>query len=99
MAEDEESELLLTIPLGKLKLKRSSKRSSQAIKYIRKFVAKHMKADEKDIWIDPRINELIWKRGIARPPGSIRVKLSTLEEEDKIGVELPPKLEEPEPEE
>jgi large subunit ribosomal protein L31e len=99
MALDEDTDLLLTIPLGKLRHARSSRRASQAIKHIKRYVAKHMKADEKDIWIDPRINELIWKRGISKPPTQVRVKLSTLEEEEKIGVELPPKEEELEPEE
>ena len=87
--EDEESEILMTIPLRQLKFSRRTKRSSYAIKYIRAFIARHMKAEEKDIWVDPRINELIWRRGIQKPPSSIRVKVSTLEEEEKIGVELP----------
>lgn len=95
MAEDEEeSEKLFNVPLKELKLSRRTKRASQAIKCIRKYIAKHMKAEEKDIWIDPRINELIWKRGIQKPPRFIRVKVSMLEEEEKIGVELPKELDE-----
>jgi large subunit ribosomal protein L31e len=95
MAKEEEySDILYTIPLKELKLSRRSKRSSQAIKQIKRFIARHIKAEESDIWIDPRINELVWKRGIQKPPGSIRVKISMLEEEGKIGVELPKELEE-----
>lgn len=100
MAKDEEdSEKIFNVPLKGLKLSRRTKRSSQAIKFIRRYIARHMKADEKDIWIDPRINELIWKRGIQKPPKSIRVKISMLEEEEKIGVEIPKELEETEIEE
>lgn len=97
--EEEDTETLYNIPLKGLKMTRRSKRSSQAIKYIRQYIAKHMKADEKDIWVDPRINELIWKRGIQKPPRFVRVKVSMLEEEEKIGVELPTELEELELEE
>ena len=98
MAKDEDSEKLFVIPLRELKYRRMNKRSSQAIVMVRKYIAKHMKAEEVDIWIDPRINELIWKRGIQRPPKFIRVKVSQLEEEGKIGVELPKQIDEaPEP--
>jgi large subunit ribosomal protein L31e len=99
MAWDEDSEMLFTVPLKDLKLSRTRKRAPHAIKFIKKYVARHMKIDEKDIWVDPRINELIWKRGIEKPPRFVRVKLSMLEEEEKIGVELPEEPEETEPEE
>ena len=97
MAKDEDySDKLFTISLKGLKLSRRTKRSSQAIKHIKKYIARHLKGEEKDIWIDPRINEIIWKKGIQKPPNSIRVKISMLEEEGKIGVELPKELEEAE---
>ena len=92
MAKDEGEEKLFVIPLKELKVRRMNKRSSQAVVMVRRYIARHMKAEEEDIWIDPRINELIWKRGIQKPPKFIRVKVSQLEEEGKIGVELPKEM-------
>jgi large subunit ribosomal protein L31e len=86
MAEQEEK--ILTIPLGKCWDLPRTKRVPGALKLIRNFVKRHMKAREEDVWIDPRVNELIWSRGIQKPPRRIKVKVIKFEDE-LVEVSLP----------
>jgi large subunit ribosomal protein L31e len=98
----EESEKILTIPLKMTRRVPKSQRASRAIKEIREFVARHMRAaeglseDEKErfthptekIWIDTKVNEVIWRRGIEKPPAEIRVRAIKFED-GLIEVSLP----------
>jgi large subunit ribosomal protein L31e len=76
----EQSESVYNIPLIKTKTVPTTQRSKRAIKEIRSYVARHMKAEEKDIWIDPQVNESVWARGITAPPGKVRVKAVRFED-------------------
>jgi len=67
-------ERIYTIPLGRAWVVPRYRRAEKAVTVLRKFVARHMKPDE--VFIDPSVNEEIWKRGIQNPPRKIRVKLS-----------------------
>ena len=51
-----------------------SRRALRAVKEIRENVARHMKAEAEKIWIDQKLNEKIWERGIQKPPKKITVK-------------------------
>jgi large subunit ribosomal protein L31e len=98
----EETERILTVPLNRTKGAPRTKRAPRAVKEIREFVARHMKAaetmseDEKEnmvsphekIWIDPKVNCALWARGIEKPPASIRVKVIKFED-GQIEVSLP----------
>mgnify|MGYP005870958647 CR=1 FL=1 len=98
----EENEKILTIPLRKTRSVPKSQRSSRAVKEIREFVARHMRAaegmsdEEKErvahptekIWIDSKVNEVIWSRGIEKPPAEIRVRAIKFED-GLIEVSLP----------
>jgi len=75
-----EEELILNIPLKKTKLVPRSKKAKRAISEIREYVVRHLKAEEEDIWIDNRLNERIWSRGIQKPPSMIRVKAIKFED-------------------
>ncbi|MCJ2519343.1 MAG: 50S ribosomal protein L31e [Candidatus Thermoplasmatota archaeon] len=86
MAEEEER--LLTIPLGKCWDMPRTKRVPGAIKIIKAFVKRHMRATEENVWIDPRVNEHIWSRGIQKPPRRIKVKVIRFEDE-LVEVSLP----------
>jgi large subunit ribosomal protein L31e len=53
------------------------KRANKAVKSIKEFLARHMKVRDRDlnkIKLDTYINELIWERGIRKPPVKIKVK-------------------------
>ena len=89
-------ERVFTIPLTITKRVPKTKRAPRAIKEIKDFVNKHMgqkgKAsddeEKKDVWVDYRLNELLWARGIENPPSKVRVKAIRFED-GLIEVSLP----------
>ena len=81
MVENQVSnEMLLMIPLRKAKLSSRSRRADTAIKIIKESVARFAKAEPDKIWVDNRVNELIWSRGKKKIPSSIQVKIIKLQE-------------------
>lgn len=84
----EENESVYIIPLIKTKTVPTTERSRRAVKEIRAYVARHMKAEEKDVWIDPKVNESIWARGKTAPPSKVRVKAVRFED-GLVEVSLP----------
>ncbi|AGK60107.1 LSU ribosomal protein L31E [Archaeoglobus sulfaticallidus PM70-1] len=49
-------------------------RAKKAMKFLRKFLSRHMKAEPDNIKFDTRLNEKIWERGIQKPPARIRIR-------------------------
>jgi len=97
MSEDsekvEEITRTYTVPLGIAYEAPMYRRSKVAIRMIKDFATRHMKATE--VSIEPEVNEAIWARGIKSPPR--RIKLDMERDEDGIViVKLPPS--EPKPE-
>ena len=88
MAEEEELERIFTIPLRSIKLVPRTKRANHAIAFIKKYIAKHMKGELKNVWLDEPVNHKLWNRGREHPPTSIRVKAVKFED-DLIEVTLP----------
>ena len=94
----EELERIFTVPLTVSKQVPRTKRAPRAIKEIKDYVRKHMAEkgatglDEeplkKDVWIDYRLNELLWGDGIEHPPAKIRIKAIRFED-GLIEVSLP----------
>ena len=94
----EEIERVYTVPLTVTKQVPRTKRAPRAIKEIKEFVKRHMaeempdedeeKGKKKDVWIDYRLNELIWSKGIEGPPSKVRVKAIRFED-GLIEVSLP----------
>ena len=88
MAVDETiiEERIYTVPFfPKLAYSKRKKRAPRAIKILREFVKRHMKATNVIIATD--VNEKIWSRSREKPPRRIRVRcLRTAE--DKIEVHL-----------
>ena len=74
MAE-KELERIYVIPLQKIKHYTSASRlAPRAIKEIKRFLVRHMKVEEEDIWIDNSINENIWSRSKYKIPSRVRVR-------------------------
>jgi len=69
----EELERIYTIPLKKDDYK-SSKAAPTAVKRVKQYLKKHMKVEEKDIWIDDSLNNALWSRGKYKMYSKIRVK-------------------------
>jgi large subunit ribosomal protein L31e len=93
----EELERVFTIPLTVTKVVPKTKRAPRAIKEIKEYVRKHMmektseedeEKDKKEVWLDYKLNELIWSRGIEHPPSRVRVKAIRFED-GLIEVSLP----------
>ncbi|NLI73373.1 MAG: 50S ribosomal protein L31e [Euryarchaeota archaeon] len=81
-------EKIMNITLRKTKNAPRTKRANRAIKEIRANVVRHMKTTEENVWIDHRLNEAIWARGIQKPPSRIRVKAVKFED-GLVEVSLP----------
>ncbi|HEV2165912.1 MAG TPA: 50S ribosomal protein L31e [Thermoplasmata archaeon] len=56
------------------------RRAGHALLTVRRFIVRHMKGKPEDVWIDPRLNEHIWERGIQHIPGRVRVKAIRFED-------------------
>ncbi|WP_088334819.1 MULTISPECIES: 50S ribosomal protein L31e [unclassified Methanopyrus] len=65
-------ERVYTVPLRDAKKAPLKKRAPRAVKALRQFIERHMKAEEVKIGND--VNEKIWERGIKKPPSKIRVR-------------------------
>ncbi|HIJ00561.1 MAG: large subunit ribosomal protein L31e [Candidatus Methanomethylophilaceae archaeon] len=76
----DENERIMNIPLKDTKAVPRSKRANRAIKEIREYVARHMKVDDDDVWIDTGVNELIWSRGIQKPPTKVTIRAVRFED-------------------
>ena len=75
----EEIERIFVIPLRKIGFK-SSKAAPTAVKRVRKYLTRHMKVEEKDIWIDDSLNTALWRYGKYKMPSKIRVKAVKFED-------------------
>lgn len=73
-------ERIITVPLRITRITPRTKRANRAISEIRIHVARHMKAEQSQIWIDQALNELIWERGIQKPPRKVTVKAVKLDD-------------------
>lgn len=85
---EEEIERIFTIPLRKIINVPRKKRAPRAVKAIREYVMRHMKAGPEDVWIDASVNEAVWARGIEKPPNKIRVRIIKFED-GLVEVSLP----------
>lgn len=73
MAEKLEREYI--IPLRKEWLKAPSfKRAKKAVRGVREFLARHMKAEFDDIKVGRFLNEQLWERGMKNPPHKVKIK-------------------------
>ncbi|MBU1157899.1 MAG: 60S ribosomal protein L31 [Candidatus Thermoplasmatota archaeon] len=93
----EEVERVFTIPLPMTRNVPKTKRAPRAIKEIKEYVLRHLAdrapsdeadAPKKDVWIDYRLNEFLWSKGIENPPSKVRVKAIRFED-GLIEVSLP----------
>ena len=81
-------EKTFTIPVGRLGYATDrGHRSPKAVRDVRAYVARHMKADE--VSISNEINQELWGRGINKPPRKITVR-AVKDKEGKVVV-YPPK--------
>ena len=81
MARSNESELI--VPLRNAWNITRYKRAPRAMQIIREQVIRHLKVrEDEELYIDPEVNEFIWKRGIENPPRKIRLMVIRHDEPD-----------------
>ena len=75
----------LIVPLRVAWMVPRNRRASRAVSEVRNQVQRHLKVTlEEKVWIDPEVNEYIWKNGIEKtvpqnfPEGESRAPLLTL---------------------
>jgi len=88
MAEEDQEEQVLMVPLRDARKAPRTKRAPRAIEAVRDFISRHMKADRDDVWIDPEVNQLLWRRGIQKPPPRARLRAIKFED-GRVEVSLP----------
>jgi len=57
-----------------------TKRAKYAVRLIRLFAARHMRVDVDKVKIDPSLSQVVWSRGIEKPPRRIGVLIEKLED-------------------
>ncbi len=77
--EDLEREYVIPLRASKHQPSRR-RRAGHALETVRRFIVRHMKGRPEDVWIDPRLNEHIWERGIQHIPSQVRVKAIRFED-------------------
>ena len=93
MSEEKKVEALTrtyTVPLGVAFEAPRYRRSKVAIRIIREFAIRHMKAT--DVSIAEEVNKQVWSRGIKNPPRRITLDMER-DEDGIVSVRLPPKPE------
>ena len=78
MAEDEEMERIITIPLRDAVKVPRPRRAPYAVRLLKRLVGKHMKSD--NVWMEQSVSEYIWARGIEHPPKKIRIRAVRFED-------------------
>lgn len=91
-------ERIYTVPLGEAYETVRNKRAPRAVKILRAFITRHMKADGERIVLSENLNKFIWIRSIQKPPRRIKVRLIKEDETIKAyladeKIEAPKKVE------
>lgn len=69
-------ERIYTVPLGDAYETVSYKRTPRAVKILREFVIRHMKArNGEKISLSSNLNEYLWMRSIKKPPRRVKVRI------------------------
>lgn len=86
--EEEEiiDERIYTVPLRKAYWAGSRlRRANRSVRILKEFVERHMKPEE--LLIQPEVNDLIWSRGMQKPPRRLRIR-ATKNSENLVRVYL-----------
>jgi large subunit ribosomal protein L31e len=75
-----EVERIYVVPLRRAKIGPTSRAAPRAVDDVRSFLMKHMKVEEKNVWIDDSLNKAIWAHGRYWVPSKIRVRAVKFED-------------------
>jgi len=71
---EKELERIYIIPLRRAKIGPTSRAAPRAVDDLRHYLMKHMKVEEKNVWIDDSLNRELWAHGKFWVPKKIRVR-------------------------
>lgn len=80
-------ERIYTVSLGEAYETTRNKRVPRAVKILRAFIGRHMKADGERILLSEGLNKLLWVKSIQKPPRRVKVRL--VKDEGVIRAYLP----------
>ena len=87
-AETKNLEREYIIPLRRTWLKSPKhKRAKKAIRAVKEFLSRHMKAEFDDVKVGKWLNNELWRKGITSPPAKVKVKV-TKDEKGIVRAEL-----------
>lgn len=75
-----ELERIYVIPLRRAKIGPTSRAVPRAVDDVRYFLMKHMKVEQKNVWIDDSLNKQLWAYGKFWVPSKIRVRAVKFED-------------------
>ena len=75
-----ELERIYIIPLRRAKIGPTSRAAPRAVDDVRRFLMRHMKVEQKKIWIDDSLNKELWTHGKFWVPSKIRVRAAKFED-------------------
>ncbi|ABW01050.1 50S ribosomal protein L31e [Caldivirga maquilingensis] len=74
------NEIILTINLRDVKEASRRIRAPYAARFIKRIIARYVKVDEDKVKLNENLNNLLWSRGIQKPPSRIKVKVTKRED-------------------
>ena len=69
-----EVERIYIVPLRRAKIGPTSRAAPRAVDDVRRYLMKHMKVEEKNVWIDDSLNRELWAHGKFWIPKKIRIR-------------------------
>jgi len=75
-----EMERIYVISLRRAKVGPWSRAAPRAVDDVRHFLMKHMKVEEKNVWIDDSLNKHLWSHGKFWVPSKVRVRAVKFED-------------------
>ena len=89
MADKEKGKLVKAfvyiVPLKRIYWGRRTNRADRAVRFIRRFVARHTKADR--VLIMNEVNNYVWSRSREKPPRRVKILVTVYEETEEEGEE------------
>lgn len=87
MSASDFEERVITVPLRDVTAAPNHERADKAMSLIREHLAQHFSVREKQVRLDPSINEAVWERGRSSPPRKLRVRAARFDEAGEAVVE------------
>lgn len=69
-------ERIYTVPLSGAYRLGARMRARTAVKILRAFLARHMKAEPGNVKLSAGVNDLMWSHGMHKPPRRLKLKVS-----------------------